>query len=546
MASHLRKTALLVAATALAAIAAPLDEFKYRADMYDFDQRRAGLPNDGNMYCVPTSFVNLCAYLKKYGCTNMTSSYSVNSHSDMTNFIFLQGLLMGTDPEDGTSGSVPDEVYWMDSRTSKAVFFASFGPSSTWGYRTIMNQFRNGAIVRMAYGRYRLVSGEWSRRGGHSVTLAGHQRNDSGAGPNQFFVADPAADDGDLNQQSSFIFQIKDTSNITLTTEDHGVVTHARYTNWVGANGDRRAVVDSMFVVLPLYAGWPAVEGDATTFHIKIPWQMNPSATHQDFATEQSFTIPDGVQDWCFDPTDFSVVYITAAGAVRRRDVATGETTTLLTSAAARKVAVGGPDMDVYVMRAGTLNDSVTVIRRKNGATLTRNLVGKFASIDVDDTTGGLVALSTNGTQATVFDRTFTTATQVGLLSLALEKETRNIASGTPTLRVDSQTGAWYVSTEGSSAWVRYPKAPSARVGKTVEIRGTVRRLFPGPQSTVYVQDMSDRIWTYTQSGLPKATDFSGMQAAGPVCIPRSFTMHNPGEMVGPGWINELPVGNEP
>jgi len=514
--------------------------------MYDLDQRRDPLPNDGNMYCVPASFADVCAYLKKYGNNFATGGYSPADYDDMTNLLFTLGVIFFTDPYDGTSGSKPAEVAWIDSHTTKLVFFGSYGPSSTWSYRTIMNQFRNGALVRMAYGRYKLQSGAWNRYSGHSVALAGHQRHDSGQGPNQFFVADPAADDGDLNAQGSFIFQIKDTSDITLTTADFGVVTHARYTNWTGGGGDRRAVVDSMLAVLPVYAGWPAVEGDSTTFTIKIPWQMNPSTTHQDFPTQVQFSTSDSVADWAFDQADFGVIYITPSGAVRRYDIATGVTTTLMTSAAAQKVAIGGPDMDVFVLREGVLFDSISRVARKDGRIISHSLSSKAAGFDIDDTTGGIVALSNDLKTVTEFDADFSTWKVTKLFELSTVGGTPISAGGSALFSIDQGSGDYFVSAQGSNSWVRYPKALGVRKGVRTTIRGTVDRLVPGPQRAMFVQDSSDRIWTYTLGGLPMATDFNGMQAAGEFRVARSFTMQRAGETVGPGWINELPVGDEP
>lgn len=514
--------------------------------MFDLDQRRTALPNGGNMYCVPTSFVNNLAYLRKYGMNLMTGNFNPASHDDMSALILLLGILMGTDPQEGTSGSVQTEIAWVDSRTTKLVFFGAYGPSSTWGYRTIMNTFRSGSLVRMAYGRYRNIGGEWSRQGGHSVTLGGHIRSDTNSTANAFFVADPAADEGDPNGQSNFIFQQKDTSNITLTTENHGVVTHARYTDWTGQNGDRRAVVDSMVAILPVYAGWPAVEGDATTFTIKVPWQMNPSATNADFPTQFQTTVPDSVSDWCFDPAEFAIVYVTPSGAVKRTEVSTGETTQLMQSAAARKVAVGGPDMDVFVLRDGSLFDSVTRVKRKDGALTTRTLPTNVVGIDIDDTTGGIACLEEGLGAVLAYDVDFRILTRRPLRSLSTAGPIRLIGGGAPLFSIDQSTGDYYVSSEGSSSWMNYRKASGYRAGMPTTIRGSVKRIFPGAQGTVFVQDLGDRIHTYTQSGNPAVTDFTDMAAAGPVCIGRSFTMHRAGEMVGPGWENVLPVGNEP
>ncbi len=544
MRTSLKKLAWVTLAVASATAPALADEFRFRADMPDFDQRRSGLPNNGNMYCVPTSFVNICGYFRNYGMPNMLDGSNPNSHSEMTGLIFLMGFLMGTHPEDGTRGSWPTEFAWVDSKTSKLVFMGAWGPSSTWGFNAVMGQFRGGALVRIGYGRYTNVNGTWFRTGGHSVTMGGFGIQGS---QRYFLVTDPARDDGDNTRQSSFVFEQKDTTNITLNTDDHGPVTHARYTFWTGDSGNRRAMVDSMTSFMPVYAGWPAANQDGTNLNIRFQYMPQPPTMGQ-FPTSYTVTTTDSIVDWCFDPSEFGLVLLNTAGQVKKVDIASEAETTVLTSAAARQVAVGGHDQDVYVLREGTFFDSVSRIPKNGGRPQSINLPGKAAAIEVDDRTGGVVALDSDLQGATAFDRDFTTSRREAFVLIAPARPTVRIATGQGLFAIDSATGNYMIAEQGQQEWTTLARQGNRRVGRTVRVKvvGGIQRLMAGPQNTVFVQDGNERLQTFHPNGVTKATEFTAFQAAGPVRIPKSFTAVRPGEMTNQGWINVLPDGNNP
>lgn len=87
------------------------------AHMPDFDQRRqagggvSGLPNDGGMYCVPTSYMNMFAYAGNHGFPavapgNMSAWWQSQSNYELvTNNLELLGGFMGTSPTGGTGGT---------------------------------------------------------------------------------------------------------------------------------------------------------------------------------------------------------------------------------------------------------------------------------------------------------------------------------------------------------------------------------------------------------------------------------------------------------
>jgi len=525
-----------------------LDEFRFRSDMFDFDQMRNGLPADkgvpGAMYCVPTSFTNNLAYLHANGMPSMLNGANPNSHQEMTNLIFLLGVFMSTDAHTGTRGSFNTESSWVDEHTSKLVCFGSWGPSSTWSYKTIMNQFRSGSLVRMGYGRYANVNGTWFRVGGHSVTMAGHGRFDSGSQQDYFLVTDPASDDDNYGAQGQFWYEQKETSTITLNTSDYGPVTHARYTNWDGPNGNNRAMVDGMTTIKPAYAGWTAPNLDGTNFRIHFQYMPGDTA---EFPMDYSFNAVGDVRDWCFDPMEFGVCWVDSSGGVHKHDVATGDETLLFTSASVRQVAIGGPNQDVYLLRTSLAFDNVTRIRRDGGATVTKALPGHALAIDVDEVTGGVVALNSNGSSTTAFDADFTTSRQETFRSLSLADPIL-LGGGATLFSVDSDTGDYLVAVEGGQSWTRYRKHGSLRFGVRVNVSlpGGLMAMTPGPQRTVFLQDDNRTLHVYDSSGNIRPTEFSGYQPGGAFQLVKSFRAYRPGEMLGPGWDNVLPIGDEP
>lgn len=517
-------------------------EFRYRADMFDFDQRRATLPNDGSMYCVPTSFTNNLAYLNKYGMPSMLNGTNTNSHTEMTGLIFQIGFLMGCDPADGvTHFPYEFEWDWVDDHTSKLVYFGAYGNSSTWGFNTIMNRFRDGSLVRMAYGKYANVNGTWFRVGGHSVTLGGYIRDD-GPDNDSFFVADPSSDDGNLNVQSPFIFNQKETENITLNINGIGSVTHARYTYYTGPNGNNRRVVDSMTTIHPVYAGWIAPSRAGNVFNVRFQYMPQPPTTGE-FPMSYSFVTTDTIQDWCFDPAEFGVCYVSSTGAVKKRSIAVADEVTILQSAAAKKVAVGGPDQDVFVLRQGATTDSVTRVARNGGPLVSFNLGRKVAAIDVGGKTGGLVALDLDLKGTTVFDRDFTASHREPLRPFTPTPPPTTIAAGAGLLSIDSRSGVYFVAEKGSQQWIQYRRFGSQRMGAPVNVSvpGGIQALMAGPQGTVFVQGTDRILRTYNADGTLRATEFSGYQAGGEFRIPKTFVMAKPELMTGPGWENLWP-----
>ena len=188
---------LLAASTSLLAAVAHADitnhsytnssNYHYRVTkMPDLDQVRDsccnGLPNDGLMYCVPTGTFNLFCYAANHGFPWVAAGprnwSSQANYSTASFWINALGILMSTDPYDGTGGGWADGTY--DFMASNAAFLtASFyylSDDYTPRAFKISKKACDGSIVAFVYGRYN-VTGQYNgvplvqRTGGHCVTL---------------------------------------------------------------------------------------------------------------------------------------------------------------------------------------------------------------------------------------------------------------------------------------------------------------------------------------------------------------------------------------
>lgn len=152
----------------------------------DFDQKREeatgipGLPNDGKMYCVPTSATDWFAYIANHGLPEVLDGprdwQSQDNYNFVTNQIDDVGELMGTDGVDGTDGlgqflgtvshlqTTAPGAFTVTQNTA----IAGLSPTAEMLYDALDN---NG-FVSMTLGRYKPNDfGHWERTGGHIVAL---------------------------------------------------------------------------------------------------------------------------------------------------------------------------------------------------------------------------------------------------------------------------------------------------------------------------------------------------------------------------------------
>ena len=173
-------------------------DYEFRvAFMPDLDQRRAGLPANGSLHCVPTSSMNLFAYAADWGFPQVDPGPGVwhgnLSHATMTGEIDDLGTLMGTDG-DGTNvgGWQAGMAAWTAGLpvTYQAIFKTDEW-CPTLSDAALMTSL--GGLVNICYGRYAFNDAPepilGARDGGHCVTMT-YAAASSGMG-HELHVADP-------------------------------------------------------------------------------------------------------------------------------------------------------------------------------------------------------------------------------------------------------------------------------------------------------------------------------------------------------------------
>jgi hypothetical protein len=537
------RTSLFVAALAVAAAACSQTVFS-RPQMRDYDQRRNGLANNGDMHCVPTSYVNLFKYMAAYGMPGMDGSYG-NGHTDITNFIFITGFGMGTD----SAGTVFEaawnsSILWVNYNTSKLVYHWGYGADWDWGINKIRNAVRSGSLVKIGYGRYifNVNRSHWERYSGHAVVVSGYDWSNSNQ--RKIVVNDPATDDGNLGTQGSFTFETKDTSNITLTTEEHGVVTHARYTNWTGDSGNRRAVVDSMHQMLPVFAGWPA-DGRATEIVTVTPW-IFPDTSSTEIPREIRYRTAQPAVSWCYDLGEIAFFYATARGDVIRVDpLERTETTVATFTDDVADMVVGGSTMDLYILTKGLFQDKINLLDMDSLRLSSRTLPIRTNLLDFDSKFGGPAMFDTAGSSIVTYSEDLRARRRQ---NLADSVPGRFAIAGTTLFKIDHNTGDALVVDQGGRTITRYVGDGPVRFARQTTLRGLNRgitEMMPVDQGLIVIQD-GNLLKTYNAVGAAVSTQLTNVVTTGPFKMARSMFAAKPGTMRGPKWANVLPVGNEP
>ena len=172
----------------------------------DFDQRRAGLFNDGRFYCVPTSFLNWAAYISAHGNPSLAPGpdwYLSSNYNSITANDLLMGLAMQTNPTGGTpvGRALTGGNAWLGNKA-----FVIYDDRPVNGTRTLgdmANLAGNGALIMPRVWWMGNVGGDnYVHNGGHVVCMSYAARSGS---TQQIGIRDPGSDESpdNLNAQSA-------------------------------------------------------------------------------------------------------------------------------------------------------------------------------------------------------------------------------------------------------------------------------------------------------------------------------------------------------
>ena len=241
----------------------------------DLDQFRTsgggsfGLPGNGGAHCVPTSAINLMAYIANHGFPQVgpgPGNWQLQSKYTEAGFAILQmGQFMDTDPVDGTGGA--DGLDGLKSWLNGHPEFTATTYSAANNYAPQLNEMAqvliNGGLVNLCYGRYDEI-GTFAgsipviqRDGGHCVTLSR-----ATASGEQFvcWVRDPASG-GDGSTQSDFENRSLNLSQQFVSTTNSIVGFKNMFAVDYNPFSSKNAYIDRYYAVRPK-AGYSLIDSE--------------------------------------------------------------------------------------------------------------------------------------------------------------------------------------------------------------------------------------------------------------------------------------------
>lgn len=237
-----------------------INHYTYRViHMPDLDQRRDTLGANGGMYCVPTSTINLFCYAANHGfpwiSPGQANWQSNANYASATQAIATMGVLMSTDPIDGTSGngSLAGLMVWSIVNFPMTYKYYYKSANYTPQANKMAKLACQGWKLSFAYGRYKQtgsISGvpKFDREGGHAVTLTRLFRDGS---ERILHYRDPADDPMALSTQSAFVDKVL-TPKALEGYYDDGIKRTLTVIDYPSADGKVRAI-DSYWGIKPMW-----------------------------------------------------------------------------------------------------------------------------------------------------------------------------------------------------------------------------------------------------------------------------------------------------
>lgn len=535
-----------------------------RLGMIDFDQRWSVLPNEGNMYCVPTAYLNLLEYMENNGLDAMAgveeSHVGTYTFGTMVDAIWSMGVAMNTNPVTGTGSSTSfpafQQMVTHGALYSGAILTTNYyGPGWDWGTSFIRSKIAMGSLITAGFGRYRLtkIGGQWGwyRDGGHAFVINGY---DYRSNPLKLRVTNPANGNGDnsLESQSEFHIDTVETKNITLTTFEHGVVAHAMFSLDQGSDGNLRRVIDSMTQVFPAAGGWSGLTsqtqrlqtGGASlrsmeeTIKVVVPFQFERAGLNLPSSYEVAPAEP--VVDWVFEVGELAVYYVTHLGRIFRVDLLEPQHHKLLhVIKGAKKLVLAGSTLDLYALATERKGDRVYQIDRDSNQIHSVQLPQRAVGIEYDPVSGGPAVLLESLTHMLTLSENLDEAQLVELPSL-------ENGPGNVIFKLDHQTGNVFLSRAGfNHVHVRLrvpdPRSEVAGIYRSMQFPGSSIQSFIPTEGGWFIVQHGDTIQTYDNAGGPVVSQFSGIRVDGVFKMSRSHIAGNLAAESGPGFENIWP-----
>jgi len=543
------------------AVASPTAFFARWSYVPDIDQRRLNLPNNGNMYCVPTAFMNWMAYIAHHGFPGVSppgDQTIYHWHSDlpfidMTGWLYDLGLLMETDGNLGTKGNKAVEgfIEWMNGKGFPYLLY-DYGVSDDFTPRHshISDWTLRKCPVVMGVGWYAVDTAPppfppidfHVRVGGHSVTLVSVARSGT---DREVGIRDPASD----NNLQPF----GPATQSPATTEYYGFlaeqVVHSTYGARIMDKVENygSGYFDGYTVIVPLSVLTTVDDGLKIGIHTPAPWSWESAPPLQEIDIGSPTQIADarnvpGTPEVCI-VTEADPIGGKIPSKVWRVNLVTGQATEFASFANAKKI-VFGRKRQLYVLDGST-------IRRFNydaSPPVELNSVfigGSPDAIAFNDFNDTLLIHSPGGDRIFILKADLS-ETALPILDLPPDEV---ILDGQTFMVPRPGTSHIFLTSEGSQAvYLVAQNLMGATVLTLMEGEITAPESFNmGDDYTMYISE-NGLLRVYPPDPIhgtwveDPGSPFAGLATLGPVEVPRSRSNQDPPSPEDPAFFNVLPT----
>ncbi len=502
----------------------------------DFDQKRSGTPNNGNMYCAPTSALNWAAYVSGHGYPSVSppwKNWQLQANQPLASINQVaMGVVMGTSATGGTDleGMMGGQNAWFGSGFIHYGVNASGASSPT--YDTLANLALAGSLVMVRVGWYNTSNYPFiTRTGGHITCLTRAVRSGSSR---TLGINDPASDDGDITMQGIF-------SRENYPCQNENVIADGwprTYTKMVGYGS---GYIDGYRAILPLYGitNIPLTLNKLKIKKLSFLGNEAPTEFNLDLLGNAVLLSMDS------NPINLLYMYKTGAGApisnIHKLNTVTGESTPLVTEVGNITAMTTGRQGWLYFVKGL----KVTCIDLdSNPQVLQSNSVpGPVDAMEYDDMHDEVVMFDKSNKKIYRLPKSLAGRPKVLPLPVGLE------FPGTPVMAIHPKTGhAWIGSSQNAKIFEAYvdPDTGGAMTFPLL-LPATV-----GPKSLqfdddglIYICDGSVKVYKNNGDGKanqlgPDDSPFAGLASDTFFRLPRSRNNFDPDEMLKPEQIETV------
>jgi streptogramin lyase len=526
--------------------------FEYQiCQVPDIDQVRTGsisplifgLPNEGKMYCLPTSAMNWIAYIANHGYPQVQPfpgdwELGPPTNTDVYNLMSLQlsslGGVMKTDPFNGTSGDNAQKGLqeWLDTDAPGhfvvSNYYAKGSYSPQLHHMGIAASM--GALIMPVVGWYTNADGSGThiRKGGHMVSLVGASGDNGGSGTSKMTIHDPARPKANSSStQSPFSPEEYDVDEVAgdFGYEDSDGVAHTKYRTQGRVAGYGSGYLDGYLMISPKF-GLTASENTI----IKLNFHHLLGVAQQSETVFQSAT-GGKVIDLAVHPEGAAHPYlIEGSDAVWMLDTIANVSRQIAAVEKPKRIVFGGREQSLYVLGA----KEIVKLDRNGVPQRRRPLRTPVDAVAFDESRGRLVGVTQGARGLVFFDEDLTA---VGGATLP-----GDAGEGRISLGVNPKDGTMWLHRDGSSSLLRLRSDRDRLEKAEVRLEGAgAMGLYVDERGSLFVNE-GGRLASFNQDGRRiERAHFTGRAVGGILRMLQPFSNFDPSTMAGPAFHNVLP-----